>query len=86
MVDSRLHREALHLAWFFVGDLAYFACTSDDTQMVSAAERLVQDWFHAVGWEGQDLLEEKVRMAEEMVAEVAAMAAHLPSDGAAKAE
>jgi hypothetical protein len=31
-------------------------------------------------WGGYDTLEEKVRMAEEMVAEVEAMAAHLPMD------
>ena len=80
MADTGLNREALHLVWNSVGWLARFAIAGDDPQMTSEAIELVQDWFRAVGWEGQEVLEEKVRMAEEMVAEVEAMAAHLPLD------
>jgi predicted nucleotidyltransferase len=79
MVDNGLERGAYSLLWWFVGGLAKYAWASDDAEMVSKTEKLVQDWMHAVGWEGQEVLEEKVRMAEEMVAEVEAMAAHLPS-------
>jgi hypothetical protein len=48
-------------------------------EMLAGAEELAEAWLHAVGWEGQAVLEEKVRMAEETVADVSALVAHLPS-------
>jgi len=73
------HREAPHLLWYVVGGLDEVIRETDDSLVVSKAQRLIRKWMRSVGWEGQDVLEEKVRIAEEMVAEVEAMAAHLPS-------
>jgi predicted nucleotidyltransferase len=77
MAASGRHREAVQLLWRVFGGLCLVARAVDDPQSVSEATSMMEDWFPAVGWEGQEVLEEKVRMAEEMVAEVEAMAAHL---------
>jgi hypothetical protein len=73
------HRDAYHVMWFIVGGLYEGVRTTEDPAVVSKANTFVRTWLRSVGWEGQEVLEEKVRVAEEMVAEVEAMAADLPS-------
>ena len=80
MADNGLHHDALATTWGFLGFLTHSAAISDDAKKASDIERLVRKWLKAVGWEGQEVLEKKVRVAQEMVAEVGAMAAHLPTD------
>ena len=74
------HREALHLIWFLVGGLKEVVRASENAALVSTAHGMVRMWVQLVGWDGQEVLEEKVRMAESMVADVEALAADLPSD------
>ena len=40
--------------------------------------RVATDWLRAVGWEGEEVLKEKVRLAESILEEVEALAADLP--------
>jgi hypothetical protein len=75
------HRMALHLMGFLPGGMTEAAVKSGDPENISAARELVAQWLHAVGWEGQEVLEEKVRTARQLVAEMEAMAADLPSPG-----
>jgi predicted nucleotidyltransferase len=75
------HEQAVHLMWRVIAYHSHVIRASSDAALASHGTQRVQDWFHAVGWEGQDVLEQKVRMAEEMVAEMEAMAADLPSPG-----
>jgi hypothetical protein len=74
--ETDLHREALHLMWRAMASYAQIVQDSNDPILGSSGTQRVQDWLRAVGWEGQKVLEEKVRMAEEMVADVSALAAH----------
>ena len=82
MIAKGRYDDAFGLMWGAVGVLDFLAGRVDDAEMSSDARRLARDWLQAVGWEGQEVLEEKVRMAEGMAAEIEAMAAHLPLDGA----
>jgi predicted nucleotidyltransferase len=80
MAEHGMHRDAVHLMWMVVSVTGGVFHNSEDPETRRIAEVYAQSWLHAVGWEGQEVIEEKVRLAEEMVAEVEAMAAHLPSD------
>ena len=74
------HREALHLVGILAGGGAKIAAESSNTWMIRVIRRVVLVWLGLVGWEGQEVLKEKVRVAEQMVTEVGAIAAYLPSD------
>ena len=71
---------AMHIMWFTVSGLAQVAQDCEDELISSQVTTLVQIWLRATGWDGREVLQQKVRMAEEMVAEVEQLAAQLPSD------
>ena len=79
MTANGYHREAVHLMWYLAGAQHDVIRSTTDPLVASRSRELVDTWFRAVGWEGQDVLEEKVRMAEEMVAEMEALAAGIPT-------
>ena len=58
----------------------FLANITEDPGLMVSARSLAEDLCRAAGWEGREVLEQKVRTAEEMVSEVEAMAAHLPLD------
>ena len=79
LTKNGLHQEALHLMWIGMSLCAGLGRRHADPLLRSKATELVQSWLEGVGWEGQEVLEEKFKMAESIVGEVEALASDLPS-------
>jgi predicted nucleotidyltransferase len=79
MAKKGLHREALHSMWLIIGVTIGECRKREEPSVTSKASKLAQSWLHSVGWEGQEVLEAKLRMAASILKEVEALAADLPS-------
>ena len=70
MVKKSLHREALHGMWF------WWLVVTDEKKIEGL--KLASKWLHKLGWEGEAVLKEKVRLAKLILEETETLAADLP--------
>lgn len=76
MAKDGRHRDVIDLIWHvwqYVPKPEDAATKNDEEAMA-----LAKDWLLAVGWDGEEVLKEKVKLAESILEEVEALAAALP--------
>lgn len=85
MANNGLHTEAMHAMWIGMGVYGAEWRRRGDVTVGSEELILVQVWLGLVGWDGTQVLAQKLATAKSILAEVEALAADLPMDTASRA-
>ena len=78
MAKNGQHREAFHTMWVGMGSVGKNR-ECEDPSIKSKGSKLAQSWLGDIGWEGKEVLEEKLKLAKSLLKEVESLAADLPS-------
>ena len=77
MARNELHREAIHTLWVCIGRIVTICRKRNDVTVVEKALAVGREWLQAVGWVGETVLQEKLKMGKTILEEVEASAVDL---------